>query len=167
MTALEFNHKIIGLRENMKNFAYSLTTDREDANDLIQDTYVRVIRHKNHFDPSTNLKAWIFTIMKNTFINKYRKENRIKKVIVHSSDLHIIHSVQSGYMNADANYNLSELEMMINDLAEMHRIPFQMHFQGYMYKEIAEQLNISIGTVKSRIFFCRKKMKEKLNSFQN
>jgi len=168
MTALEFNHKIIGLQDNMKGFAFTLTPNREDANDLIQETYLRVIKHKDQFDPSTNLKAWIFTIMKNIFINNYWQEMRQNKIIDHTMDHYYINnSIQSGAMSADANYNLSELEKMINDLAEEHRMPFQMHFQGYMYKEIADQLNLSIGTVKSRIFYCRRKMKEKLTNYQN
>jgi RNA polymerase sigma-70 factor (ECF subfamily) len=168
MTAIEFNHKVLSLRESLQYFAYSLTSNHEDANDLIQDTFLKAITHKDKFDPSTNLKAWVYTIMKNTFINKYRKDTKINTIIDNTKDLYYLNNSNSAdTFTPDSQYNHSELERVINDLQDEHRIPFQMHFQGYKYKEIADQLNLSIGTVKSRIFFSRKKLMEKLRDFQN
>ena len=168
MTAIEFNHKILSLKDNLQYFAYSLTSNREDAKDLIQDTYLKAIVHKDKFDPATNLKAWIYTIMKNTFINKYRKDIKVNTIIDSTKDLYYLNnSGQSDIVTPDSKYNQSELERVVSDLSDEHRIPFQMHFQGYKYKEIAESLNLSIGTVKSRIFFSRKKLMEKLKDFQN
>jgi RNA polymerase sigma-70 factor (ECF subfamily) len=168
VTAIEFNHKIISLSSNLQYFAYSLTSNRDDANDLIQETYLRAIMHKDKFDPSTNLKAWVYTIMKNIFINNYRKEVKVYKIIDNTKELnHLSNSGHADILTPDAIYNHSELEKVLNDLTDEHRIPFQMHFQGYKYKEIADILNLSIGTVKSRIFFCRRKMKEKLEDFQS
>jgi RNA polymerase sigma-70 factor (ECF subfamily) len=168
VTAIEFNHKILNLSDNLQYFAYSLTSNRDDAKDLIQETYLRAITHKDKFDPSTNLKAWVYTIMKNVFINKYRKAVRLNKIIDYTQDLHYMSNSNHSYpVSADSKYNHSELERMLNDLEEEHRIPFQMHFEGYKYREIADNLNISLGTVKSRIFFCRRKMIEKLKDFQN
>jgi RNA polymerase sigma factor (sigma-70 family) len=168
MTAIEFNHKILSLKDNLQYFAYSLTSNREDANDLIQDTYLKAIIHKDKFDPATNLKAWIYTIMKNTFINKYRKDVKVNTIIDNTKDLYYLNnSGQSDIVTPDSNYNHSELVRVIDGLEDEHRIPFQMHFQGYKYKEIADSLNLSIGTVKSRIFFSRKKLMERLKDFQN
>jgi len=168
MTAIEFNHKILSLKDNLQYFAYSLTSNREDANDLIQDTYLKAIIHKDKFDPATNLKAWIYTIMKNTFINKYRKDVKVNTIIDNTKDLYYLNnSGQSDVVTPDSNYNHSELVRVIDGLEDEHRIPFQMHFQGYKYKEIADSLNLSIGTVKSRIFFSRKKLMERLKDFQN
>jgi RNA polymerase sigma-70 factor (ECF subfamily) len=168
MTAIEFNHKILSLKDNLQYFAYSLTSNREDANDLIQDTYLKAIIHKDKFDPATNLKAWIYTIMKNTFINKYRKDVKVNTIIDSTKDLYYLNnSSQSDVVTPDSKYNHSELVRVIDNLEDEHRIPFQMHFQGYKYKEIADTLNLSIGTVKSRIFFSRKKLMEKLKDFQN
>ena len=168
MTAIEFNHKILSLKDNLQYFAYSLTSNREDANDLIQDTYLKAIIHKDKFDPATNLKAWIYTIMKNTFINKYRKDVKVNTIIDSTKDLYYLNnSSQSDVVTPDSKYNHSELVKVIDNLEDEHRIPFQMHFQGYKYKEIADTLNLSIGTVKSRIFFSRKKLMEKLKDFQN
>ena len=168
MTAIEFNYRILNIKDNLRYFAYSLTANNEDANDLIQDTYVKAIIHKDKFDPSTNLKAWTYTIMKNTFINKYRKESKVNTIIDNTKDLFFLNnSNRSNTVSPDSQYNQAELEKVINNLQDEHRIPFQMHFQGYKYKEIAEQLNLSIGTVKSRIFFSRKKLMAKLKDYQN
>ncbi len=168
MTAIEFNHKILGLRNNLQYFAYSLTANHEDAHDLIQETYLKAITHKDKFDPATNMKAWVYTIMKNTFINKYRKESKVSMIIDTTEDLYYLNnSKRSTIVTPDSKYQHSELEKVVNGLQDEHRIPFQMHFEGYKYKEIAERLNLSIGTVKSRIFFSRKKMMEKLKDFQN
>jgi len=168
MTALEFNHSLLGLRDKLKYFAYSLTANHEDADDLIQDTFVKAFTNKDKFDPATNLKAWVYTIMKNTFINKYRKDTKISTVIDNTKDLYYLNNSNSTEITSpDSVYNHNELVKVIDGLQDDHRIPFQMHFQGYKYKEIAESLNLSIGTVKSRIFFSRKKLMEKLRDFQN
>jgi len=168
MTAIEFNHKMLSLKDNLKYFAFSLTSNHEDANDLIQDTYVKAITHKDKFDPATNLKAWTYTIMKNTFINNYRKETKVNTIIDNTRDLYFLNnSNRSDMVSPDSKYNHGELEKVVNNLQDEHRIPFQMHFEGYKYKEIADQLGLSIGTVKSRIFFGRKKLMEKLKEFQN
>ena len=168
MTAIEFNHKILSLKDNLQYFAYSLTSNHEDANDLIQDTFVKALVHKDKFDPATNLKAWIYTIMKNTFINKYRKDTKVKTIIDNTKDLFFLNNSNNTLTVApDSKYNHGELLREVNSLQDEHRIPFQMHFQGYKYKEIAEQLDLSIGTVKSRIFFGRKKLMGKLKDFQN
>jgi RNA polymerase sigma-70 factor (ECF subfamily) len=168
MTAIEFNHKILSLKDNMRYFAYSLTNNQEDANDLMQDTFLKAIIHKDKFDPSTNLKAWVYTIMKNTFINKYRKDTKVNTIIDHTKDLFFLNNANhSDIVTPDSKYNHGELEKVVANLEDDHRIPFEMHFQGYKYKEIAETLNLSIGTVKSRIFFSRKKLMERLKDFQN
>ncbi|MEZ5198602.1 MAG: sigma-70 family RNA polymerase sigma factor [Bacteroidales bacterium] len=168
MTAIEFNTQILSLKDNLKYFAYSLTSNHEDANDLIQDTYLKAITNKDKFDPTTNMKAWVYTIMKNTFINKYRKDSKVNTIIDNTKDLYFLNNTNhSDIIAPDSKYNHSQLLKEVENLQDEHRIPFQMHFNGYKYKEIADQLNLSIGTVKSRIFFSRKKLMEKLKDFQN
>jgi len=168
MTAIEFNHQILNLKDNLRYFAFSLTTNHEDAQDLVQETYLKAITHKDKFNPSTNMKAWVYTIMKNTFINKYRKESKYKTMIDTTEDLFFLNtSKKSGHETPESQFNHSELEKVVNSLSDDHRIPFLMHFQGYKYREIAEELNLSIGTVKSRIFFSRKKLMAMLKDFQN
>ena len=168
MTAVEFNHKVLSLKDNLRYFAYSLTANHEDADDLIQDTFLKAITNKDKFDPATNLKAWVYTIMKNTFINKYRKDTKVNTIIDNTRDLYFLNNSDSAdLISPESQYSLSELEKVIDALEDEHRIPFQMHFQGYKYKEIAESLHLSIGTVKSRIFFSRKKLISKLKDYQN
>ena len=168
MTALEFNHKLLSLKDNLQYFAYSLTSNHDDADDLIQDTFLKAITNKDKFDPATNLIAWIYTIMKNTFINKYRKDSKVNTVIDNTKDLYYLNNANIADAAApETLYNHSELLKVIDALQDDHRVPFQMHFQGYKYKEIADRLNLSIGTVKSRIFFSRKKLMEKLKDYQN
>lgn len=168
MTAIEFNHKVLSLKDNLRYFAYSLTSNYDDANDLIQDTFLKALTNKEKFDPSTNLKAWMYTIMKNTFINKYRKDVKMNTIIDTTDDLYYLNiSKKTEDVSPESEMNHSELEKVVNDLEDEHRIPFMMHFNGFKYKEIADKLNLSIGTVKSRIFFSRKKLMERLGDFQN
>ena len=168
MTALEFNHKLLGLKDKLQYFAYSLTANHDDADDLIQDTFLKAITHKDKFDPATNMKAWTYTIMKNTFINNYRKARRANTIIDDSQDLYFINSNQQTIsISPDSEFNHGEIMKSIRSLDRDQRVPFEMHVEGYKYKEIAEELNLPIGTVKSRIFLARKKLSDKLKDYQN
>jgi RNA polymerase sigma-70 factor (ECF subfamily) len=159
---------MLGLHDNMKYFAYSLTMNHDDAFDLLQDTYVKAITNKDKFDPNTNLKAWVYTIMKNTFINNYRREQKTNTIIDSTDDLYYLNnSKRSEGISPDSAFQHNEISKTVDNLEDEHRIPFQMHVEGYKYKEIAEKLNLSIGTVKSRIFFSRKKLMDKLGDYAN
>jgi RNA polymerase sigma-70 factor (ECF subfamily) len=167
MTAIEFNHKLISLEDNLERFAMSLTADREEAKDLLQETYFRALSYREKFVHFTNLKAWAFTIMKNTFINNYRKAQRENTTIDNTKDLYYLNQVQeSGINSPEANYTIDEINKKIEELEDEFKIPFKMHNEGFKYKEIAEILNLKIGTVKSRIFFTRKKLMEKLKDYK-
>ena len=168
MTLHEFNHRITGLQDNLQYYAYSLTSNGDDANDLLQDTFFKALSNKDKFDPATNMKAWAYTIMKNTFINNYRKAKRKNTIMDDSQDLYYINSNQKNLsINPDSHYNHGELMKTIRSLEDVQRIPFEMHIEGYKYKEIAEELFLPIGTVKSRIFLTRKKLAEMLKDYQN
>ena len=168
MTLHEFNHRMLGLQESLQYYAYSLTSNNDDANDLLQDTFFKALSNKEKFDPATNMKAWAYTIMKNTFINNYRKAKRANTIIDDSQDLYYINSNQKNLsINPDAQYNHGEIMKAIRELEDSQRIPFERHIAGFKYKEIAEELDLPIGTVKSRIFLTRKKLSEKLKDFQN
>ena len=168
MTLYEFNHRVLGLQDKLQYYAYSLTSNNDDANDLLQDTFFKVLSNKDKFDPATNMKAWAYTIMRNTFINNYRKMRRSNTIIDDSQDLYYINSNQKHLsISPDSQYNHGELMKTIRSLDDGQRVPFEMHIEGYKYKEIAEELNLPIGTVKSRIFLTRKKLSEKLKGYQN
>jgi len=166
MTALEFNYQITGLKRNLEYFAYSLTSNQEDANDLLQDTYLKALTYREKFVKDDNLKAWMFTIMKNTFINNYRRNVKANTIIDGSKDLYYLNLPKdSGFADPVSSCNTRDIEKAIASLEEEYKIPFTMHLKGFKYKEIAETLGISIGTVKSRIFFTRKKLMAKLSDF--
>lgn len=168
MTAIEFNHELIGLTNKLEYYAISLTSDREKAKDLVQDTIYKAIIYKDKFEDNTNLKAWTYTIMKNTFINNYRRTIKANTIIDTTEDLYYINNMNSkSYIKADSDYTYKELIKGVKKLEDEQRIPFEMHVTGYKYKEIAEQMNLSIGTVKSRIFFARKRLMESLKEFNN
>ena len=94
MSIQEFNHSILGMETKLKYFAYSLTSDKEDAKDLLQETYLKAITYKDLFVHQTNLKAWMYTIMKNTFINNYRKSVKMKTTVDKTANLFFINSNQ-------------------------------------------------------------------------
>jgi RNA polymerase sigma factor (sigma-70 family) len=166
MTALEFSRQLISMEDSLERFALSLTADRDEAKDLLQETYVKALIYKDKFEEYTNLKAWTYTIMKNTFINNYRKSKRENTTVDNTKDLFLLNNYrESQLMQPESEYSLQELTKAVNSLEDEFRIPFVMHTEGYKYKEIADELGLKIGTVKSRIFFTRKKLMEVLKDF--
>ncbi len=159
MTQYEFNNSLLEMKSNLQRFAMSLTSDRDTALDLVQDTYLKAITYKDKFVDYTNLKAWVFTIMKNTFINNYRRNVKENTIIDGTQDLYYINQPHDkGFISPESSYSESEIEKAIDSLSDEFRIPFRMHVDGYKYKEIADELGLKIGTVKSRIFFTRQKL---------
>lgn len=168
MTAIEFNSKLLGLQENLGYFARSLTTNDEEAKDLVQDTNIKALMNRDKFQPNTNLKAWTYTIMKNTFINNYRRKVKANTIVDTTEDLYYLNtSKEARFESPESSLAEEEIQRNIKNLDENQRLPFEMHNDGYKYKEIADKLELSIGTVKSRIFFTRKKLMEKLQDFSN
>jgi len=167
MTTKEFSDNLVKLKDHMERFALSLTYDKEEAKDLIQETYLKALVYKDKFVDYTNLKAWVFTIMKNIFINNYRKSVRVNTIVDSTKDLLLLNNTkESRHVLPDSEYAYNEINTVINGLQNEFKIPFTMHHEGYKYQEIAENLNLKIGTVKSRIFFTRKKLIESLADYQ-
>lgn len=166
MTVNEFTSSIIGLKGNLQKYALSLTLDRDNALDLVQDTFLKAIQNQDKFVDATNLKAWIFTIMKNTFINNYRRKMRENTMMDGTQELYYINlPSDKGSISPDSSYSENEIEKAIEALHDDYRQPFRMHFNGYKYEEIAEGLNLKLGTVKSRIFFARQKLMSVLKDY--
>ena len=168
MTAIEFNYQLTSLQGSLERFAYSLTSNFEDARDLLQETFVKAISYRDKFADDTNLKAWTFTIMKNTFINNYRRRQRNKTINENNGLFLMIHQTKSdGAFNPDSIFESKEIEKIIESIDDKLRIPFKMKHEGYKYKEIAEILDLKLGTVKSRIFFARQKLMKQLKENVN
>lgn len=163
MATIEFNTKFNALTSSLNSFAYNLTKNVEDAKDLYQETAFRAITNSEKFRPGTNFKAWLFTIMKNIFINNYRKKVK-KNTIIDSTDNQYFINSGTNVVDNDAGRNIlmKELRGMIDSLDDSIKKPFMMHYLGYKYQEIADQLLLPLGTVKSRIFFARKALKGKI-----
>ncbi|MDR1181742.1 MAG: RNA polymerase sigma factor [Bacteroidales bacterium] len=166
MNNQSFKEAILSMQGKLNHFAITLTCNSEDAEDLVQDTYLKVLTSEDKYEEDTNLKAWVLTIMRNTFINDYRKRKRINEVMNNHADISTIKQfVLQSPERADMNYYVKEINKQINRIEEQQRIPFEMFLDGYQYKEIAEKMNISMGTVKSRIFFARKKLQNILSDY--
>jgi RNA polymerase sigma-70 factor (ECF subfamily) len=134
---------------------------------LVQETIYKALSNQDKFEDETNLKSWTFTILKNTFINSYRRNTRFRVILDQTQDLYFISKPQdSGFISPDSNFSVKEIRKAINLLKDDYRIPFIMHTEGYKYKEIADEIGIPIGSVKSRIFIARKKLMSYLKDFQ-
>jgi RNA polymerase sigma factor (sigma-70 family) len=167
MTALEFSNNLISLEDTMERFARRLTYNVDEAKDLLQDTYLKALSSRDKFVEFTNLKAWAFTIMKNTFINNYRKSVRQNTAFDNSETLFLLNNLaESQLARPESEFIYKEINKNIDDLEDEVRIPFRMHLEGYKYKEIAEDLDLKVGTVKSRIFWARKKLMDRLYDYQ-
>jgi RNA polymerase sigma-70 factor (ECF subfamily) len=166
MTRNQFNDELLGVRQKLHYYALSLTADPEKADDLLQETMLKALTYREKYTQNTNFKAWIYTIMKNTFINDYRKSVKVRNTFNDSNnDFHLIFSKDKVYPAPDSIYSAVEITKTIDELEDEYRIPFKMFLDGYKYKEIAEELNLPIGTVKSRIFFSRKKLEKSLHGY--
>jgi RNA polymerase sigma factor (sigma-70 family) len=165
MSTVEFNEALIGMEGNLHSFALNFTRNNEDAKDLTQETMLKAITYRNYYTPQTNFRAWVFTIMRNIFINQYRRKVKGGTIFDHSKDLYLLNTSDAG--NSALNI-LSEKEVnqQIDKLESEYKEPFEMHFHGFKYKEIADTLEIPIGTVKSRIFIARKKLMDLLPDYK-
>ncbi len=165
MSTLEFNDALIRLEGYLKSFAMTYTRNEEDAKDLTQETMYKAMTYRNYYTPQTNFKAWVFTIMRNIFINQYRRKKKSGTIFDDSKELFLLNT-PSAVGNETNNYIAGkEINHQLNALQDEYKVPFEMHFQGFKYQEIADELNIPIGTVKSRIFIARKKLMDKLPEY--
>ena len=166
MNALQFQKKLLGMQDNMMNFALMLTANKDDAKDLLQDTTLKVLDNQEKFVDNINFKGWVLTVMRNIFINNYHKLVRAQTIVDQGVDLYNLDVInESGFASPDTSYEIQEITKAINGLMEDLKLPFSMYLNGYKYNEIAEKLNVPLGTVKSRIFFARQELQKQLKSF--
>ena len=162
-----FKQRVLGLQSNLLSFAYQLTTDKDQARDLLQDTTLKALDNEEKYVENVNFKGWIFTIMRNIFINNYRQTVRKATVIDQTEDLyHLNISQDSGLTSPEGSYAVKEITQALEGFSDDYRIPFNMYVAGYKYNEIADKMGLPLGTVKSRIFFARKRLRDQLQDFR-
>jgi len=166
MSTIELNQQLSSLRPVLRAFTRRFTSDRDESLDLVQETLLRALTYKDKFREDTNLKGWLFTIMRNTFINNYRKNQRAKTSRDNTKELYFLNVEDTHTFNGPAtSFEYNDIWNHINSLRDELLVPFKMHTSGYKYHEIAEQQNIPIGTVKNRIFHARKEIQKKLTGY--
>jgi RNA polymerase sigma factor (sigma-70 family) len=166
MATIDFNYQLAGLRDTLQAFTRRFTDNREESQDLVQDTLLKALTYRDQFREDTNLKGWLFTIMRNTFINNYRKHQRIRTKRDNTKDLYFLNiEDQHTFNRPQENFEFEEIWRNVHDLKDELLIPFKMHSSGYKYHEIALRLSIPIGTVKNRIFHARKEIQKRLQGY--
>lgn len=162
-----FKSSVIGMQGNLFSFALKLTANEEEAHDLVQDTTLKALDNEAKFTENANFGGWMMTIMRNIFINNYRKRTRENTVVDSTEDLfHLNLSQDSGVQTPDGAFAAQEITAILNGFPADYRKPFSMHIAGYKYEEISQKLAMPLGTVKSHIFFTRKKLREMLKDYR-
>lgn len=166
MEKQDFTQGILAMEQDLHRFAYKLTANRDSANDLVQDCVLQALDNREKFVHAKNLKGWMYTIMRNIFVNNYRRAVREMHII---DDTYSIHQ-QSMIEDEEGDrfelaYDMKLLYRIIHSIPAEMKVPFQMFVAGFKYREIAEKLDLPMGTVKSRLFFIRKRLKEDLKDF--
>ncbi|MBP8113987.1 MAG: RNA polymerase sigma factor [Chitinophagaceae bacterium] len=164
MSTTEFNQMLISQADFLKPFAINLTRDSEAAQDLFQETLYKALANHEKYNTGTNIKAWLFTIMRNIFINDYRRKSKQKTIFDNTPNDYLLDYKQSTISNdAESDMRLKEVRKAVEELPEIFKTPFKLYFDGYKYNEIADALGEPLGTIKSRIHFARKLLKEQIN----
>lgn len=167
MSSIEFNHLLTSHQDFLSGFAMGFTRDREDANDLVQETFVKALRYKNNFKEGTNIKGWLYTIMRNIFINNYKKKRFQNTIVDQTENQYFLNASQDYHHDSVTTLiNIDDIQTAINRLKYDFRKPFTMFLDGFHYDEIADELGVPMGTVKSRIFHARKRLKDELGEFE-
>ena len=166
MASLEFSQMLVNNSEFLKPFAITLTRDSDAAQDLYQETLYRALANKDKYNVGTNIKAWLYTIMRNIFINNYRRKAKQNTIFDSSPNDFLLNQAQVSTANAaESILKLKDIQQAIHHLPEIFRNPFLLYFDGYKYHEIAHMLDEPLGTIKSRIHFARKLLKAQVQRF--
>jgi RNA polymerase sigma factor (sigma-70 family) len=166
MKSREFTHQVADLRSTLQVLSRKFTKDREDSLDLVQDTMVKALVYRHKFVQDTNLRGWLFTIMRNTYINNYKKDQRVRILHGESKEPYF-QTIEDPHTFSlpDSSFEYKEIWKHIDALKDEYSIPFKMHTSGYKYQEIAEHLSIPIGTVKNRIHTARQEIQKRMAGY--
>lgn len=162
MSEKEFYNQLVTYSKQLEGHALKLTMNKEESKDLLQETVFKALRYKNKFQANTNLSAWLYTIMKNTYINTYKKRRRVEEENDFVRERYFSQESFSNHSSPISHIQHKHLKSLVNELDQIYKVPFKRYFSGFKYKEIADELNIPIGTVKNRIFQARAQLKDRL-----
>lgn len=166
MATTEFNDMLLDNASFLRPFAVNLTKDTEAANDLYQETLYKALANHEKYNAGTNIKAWLFTIMRNIFINNYRRQAKQRTIFDNTPEDYLLNMRQASVPNsAESILRIKEIKSAIDLLPEIFKMPFLLYLDGYKYQEISEYLHEPLGTIKSRIHFARKLLKEQISRF--
>jgi RNA polymerase sigma-70 factor (ECF subfamily) len=167
MSTIEFGNLIVTHSNFLYQLAMKLTRNNDDSNDLLQETFLKAIKNKEKYQDGTNIKGWLYTIMKNTFINNYRKKKYQNTFVDETDNKFFINQNEvDKEVRTDRIVDTEYMMRQIDSVEKTYVDTFMMYYNGYKYEEIAEIMGIPLGTVKSRIFLARKKMMEKLKDYR-
>ncbi|MDR9374566.1 MAG: RNA polymerase sigma factor [Schleiferiaceae bacterium] len=167
MSKSEFGTVILSHQSFLYQLAMKLTKDPEESNDLLQETYFKALKNKDKFQEGTNIKGWLYTIMKNTFINAYRKRKNQNTFVDDTDNKYFLNIRETEKtVTTDGKVDQEYIMKQINSVDKTYVETFMMYYNGYKYEEIAEIMGIPLGTVKSRIFLARRKMMDKLKAYR-
>ena len=167
MGTAKFQSNLMNLQNNLLNFAYMLTSNRDDAYDLLQDTTLKALDNEDKYAENTNFKGWVFTIMRNIFINNYRRQVLRAAVVDTTVDLYKLNlSLESGVETPEGSFAAKDISAVIGQFSYDYKEPFTMYLAGYKYGEIASKMQLPLSTVKSRIFFARRRLQSILREYR-
>ena len=154
MNSISFKKNLLSVQEELLRFAYKLTADREEANDLLQETSLKALDNEDKYIPDTNFKGWMYTIMRNIFINNYRKIVRDQTFVDHTDNLYHLNLPQdSGFDSTEGAYDIKEIHRVVNLLPNEYRIPFAMHVSGFKYRDSRKIIFAAWNSKKSYLFY--------------
>lgn len=169
----DFRDEMVPHLESLYNFALHLTSDHEDAEDLVQDTMVKAYRFFNSYEKGTNAKAWLFRILKNSFINRYRKISKLPNQVDYDEISPYYETIRSEQSETTDMQELMYREMMGDEVTKaLKKLPEDFRtvvilcdIDGFTYEEIANMLDVPIGTIRSRLHRGRNLLRSLLNSY--
>lgn len=160
------DNKLLNIKDSMLGFAYSLTNNEEEAMDLFQDTALKVLDSRDKYIDKSNFAGWVFTIMRNIFINNYRRSLRNKVVLEDDDNCYSLPYINNTTDNSCDIHTLNDINIVLKSFSKDYSVPLSMFIIGYKYVEIAECMNMPLGTVKSRIHIARCKLQKALEDYK-
>ena len=168
MDTAKFTSEIYAHSDHLMSHALKFTRDEDDAKDLLQETLIKGLRFANSFDKGTNLRGWLYVIMKNTYINDFKRATKRNAVVTVEDEITSGQlAISATKNNSESTFAMEDINKALASIKDEYRIPFKKYFEGYKYDEIATELNLPIGTVKTHIHQARQGLKKYLKMYRS